>query len=86
MKQQRLLPERMRCLSRPARGEWIEIVLSLALVSFSRLAPHGASGLKKLSEEVSLKPFQSHFARSEWIEAINRLALTESLNVSPHAG
>ena len=56
-------------LSRPARGEWIEIAGTLAEIrGLRRLAPHGASGLKYELAKAVHENAVSRPARGEWIE------------------
>ena len=55
--------------SRPARGEWIEII-SRSVMAFAafRLAPRGASGLKYRQAVNQRHAVKSRPARGEWIE------------------
>ena len=74
------------CVSRPARGEWIEITThSESVADLSRLAPHGASGLKYLIPDQPRRAERSRPARGEWIEMRRRRRpRTPSGRLAPH--
>ena len=76
----------MLVMSRPARGGWIEILVSYtADVTLESPAPHGAGGLKFYCRTRPQACESSRPARGGWIEIeVNKTSFRRNYGPAPH--